>query len=161
MSETYKALPTDKREAKRMRVIRAASAQMNERGATSISLSGVADSVGLSRNALYYYFKNRLDLVYACYLEAGEATAADLKSVLAENTGVLDKLRRYIELTLLGANAERAVLSDFESLPEPQRTQIYQLNQSNLEILVSLIEEGIANHEIKTVNPASRQKTFK
>lgn len=144
---------SEKRVVMRNRVIRAAATQMNEQGATSINLGRVAKSIGLTRNALYYYFKNGHDLVYACYLEAAQAFSTDLDFVLAENSCVLDKLRKFVELTLLGANAERAVLSDISSLPEQQRRDIFELNQRNFMTLTSMIKEGIDKRELRDVNP--------
>lgn len=144
---------TEKREAKRLEVIHVASLKMNERGATSISLSDVAEGAGLSRNALYYYFKDRMDLIHACYLYAGEATEADLRIVQDERSGALQKLSSYIERTLLGGSAERAVLTDVDLLPEPRRQVICDINERNILLLESIVEQGIASGEIRKVDP--------
>jgi AcrR family transcriptional regulator len=143
-----------KREAKRRNVLNAAACQMNERGATSVSLNGVAKSVGLSRNALYYYFKDRLDLVYACYLEASEAQAADLEQTLLHEGDTADKLRFFIEQTLLTDRQERAVLSDLAMLSEPQRLEIDSINQKNTATLELILQEGIESEVLRPVNVA-------
>lgn len=153
MSKKPNRTSTEKRDAKRLEVIRVASLKMNERGATSISLSEVAEGSGLSRNALYYYFKDRMDLIYACYLYAGEAAEADLRIVQGENSGVLQKLSSYIKRTLLGGSAERAVLTDVDILPEPRRQVICDINERNILILESIIEQGIVSGEIRKVDP--------
>ena len=144
---------TEKREAKRVEVTRIASHMMNERGATSINLSDVAQGAGLSRNALYYYFKDRIDLIYACYLYASEAAEADLRSVQDESSGALQKLSAYIERALLGDSAERAVLTDVDLLPEPNRQVICGINERNIQLLESIVKQGIDSGEIRKVDP--------
>jgi AcrR family transcriptional regulator len=143
---------TEKREAKRLDVIRIASLKMNERGATSINLSDVAKGAGLSRNALYYYFKDRLDLIYACYLYASEAAEADLRIVQDDSSGALQKLSAYIERTLLGGSAERAVLTDVDLLPEPHRQVVCGVHERTIQLLESIIKQGMDSGEIRKVD---------
>jgi len=142
-----------KRELKRQDIIVSASRQMNERGATSIKLSAVAKQVGLTRNSLYYYFKDRMDLVYACYLHACQATADDLATARASHSNSIECLGAYIDQSLLGPNAERVALSDIDILPADNRTEIAAVMAANTLQLESIIQDGISRDELRPVNP--------
>src|SRR5687768_2202532 len=53
----------------------AAAAEFNLYGVSGASLPRIAKAIGLTRAALYYYFKSREDLAYRCYLRACGITA--------------------------------------------------------------------------------------
>ncbi|HEX2138711.1 MAG TPA: helix-turn-helix domain-containing protein, partial [Woeseiaceae bacterium] len=58
-------------ELQRHRVLKAAAACFNHKGYSGTSLKDVADHLGLTDAALYYYVKNKEELVYQCYLRGG------------------------------------------------------------------------------------------
>jgi AcrR family transcriptional regulator len=153
MSASSDKTASEKHEIKRLEIIRIASLMMNEQGATSIKLSAVAKSAGLSRNALYYYFNDRTDLIFACYLNASEATSADFLKVQEGAAGARRKLNDYIDLTLLGAGAERALLTDVDLLPQSAKETILDIRERNIRSLESIITEGMESGEIGKVSP--------
>jgi len=153
MSATVDKGTTGKHEAKRLEIIRIASLMMNEQGATSIKLSAVAKSAGLSRNALYYYFNDRTDLIFACYLSASEATSEDLLNVQKADAGALQKLGAYIDITLLGESAERAMLTDVNLLAEPEKQTILAIQERNVRSLESILVQGMEAGEIAQLSP--------
>ena len=54
------------RRSKRDAVLDEAAARLNARGVSLASLSEVAQALGLTRAALYYYVEDRDDLVFQC-----------------------------------------------------------------------------------------------
>jgi AcrR family transcriptional regulator len=75
----------------------AAAEEINLRGAAAVSLNALAERLGLSRNALYYYVTDRSDLVFRAYLRTCEATADDLAIAFEEGRDPVERLRIYIE----------------------------------------------------------------
>ena len=59
-------------EAQRHRILKAAASCFNEKGFSGTSLKDVSRHLGLTDAALYYYVKNKEELVYHCYLRAAE-----------------------------------------------------------------------------------------
>lgn len=134
-------------------MLQEAARQINELGAGAVSINALADAVGLSRNALYYYVVDRADLVFQCYLRSCERTTEDLAIALDTGETPLACVSRFVELSMNGEQSQTAVLSDQDFLPEPQRKTIAGLNQHNVDTLTALIVEGIKSGAFRPVNP--------
>lgn len=59
-------------EQQRDRMLRAAADCFNQKGYSGTSLKDVANRLGLTDPALYYYVRSKEELVYLCYLRAAE-----------------------------------------------------------------------------------------
>ena len=55
-------------ESQRDRILKAAATCFNRKGYSGTSLKDVSRHLGLTDAALYYYVKNKEELVYQCYL---------------------------------------------------------------------------------------------
>lgn len=128
----------------------AAAAQMiNALGAGAINLNDIAARIGLSRNALYYYVKDRNELVFECYRQTCEAALADVADATACSDQAAEQLRRFIALGLAHDRPVTAVLSDHDMLPEPQRRIIIDLRRRQIDGLTSIIASGIARQHFR------------
>ncbi len=132
-----------RRAVKRQILLDEAARQINERGASAISLSEIAERAGLSRNALYYYVTDRADIVFQCYLRTCEATTENLAIAFEEGGDAPERIRVYVERTLSFDQPALAALYDPDFLSEPHRATIFDLNQRNVETLESLINDGV------------------
>jgi AcrR family transcriptional regulator len=135
--------PARKRAARRDLLLDEAARRINAQGAGAIVLNDIAEQVGLSRNALYYYVADRADLVFRCYLRACEATADNLATAYDKGTDPSDRIRRFVEGELDFDQPEQAVLTDIDYLPEPQRRLIEEYQARNVSALQWLLTEGI------------------
>src|SRR5580658_1859874 len=88
------------REARRDALLEAAAAEFNARGVSRASISRIARAKGLTRAAVYYYVRDRDDLVFQVYRSSCEAMAADLGQAAAGGGDALAVLARYIRLAL-------------------------------------------------------------
>ena len=88
--------PDTRFNAQRERLLRAAARCFNEKGYSGTSLKDVADHLGLTDAALYYYVKNKEELVYLCYLRAAELGREALDRAVAEGDNGLEQARLYI-----------------------------------------------------------------
>jgi AcrR family transcriptional regulator len=141
-----------KQAARRQAVLDEAALQMNSQGAGAVSLNAIADKVGLSRNALYYYVTDRADVAFRCYLRACETVSEDLAIAFESGSAPDQWITTYIERTLTSNRAPVAVLNDQDFLPEPQRATIADLNRANVDGLAALINEGIAARIFRPMN---------
>jgi len=142
----------NKKEIKYQRILGAAAFQMNEKGATSVSLNGVAEAIGITRNALYYYFKDKQSLLYACYLDAAMTTAKNLSEIQDLPLTTAEKLRDFMERTLTAGGYEKAILSNLDILLPPQKDKVEALINHNTHQLEQIIAQGIANGELRKVD---------
>ena len=141
--------PERKRAARRDLLLNEAARQINAQGAGAIVLNDIAEQVGLSRNALYYYVADRADLVFRCYLRACEAMTDDLVAAHEQGRGAAERLRLFIERSLAFDQPGQAVLSDVDFLPEPQRGLIRAHQDRNMAALCGMIAEGTAQGEFR------------
>jgi len=141
------------RRGKRDAVLDEAARQLNARGVSQTSLGEVAQALGLTRAALYYYVEDRDDLVFQCYRRACETMARDLDAAAKAPGSGLQRLQAYVALALDEDRPEPAVLSEVASLPLPQRETIEALHHGNVAQLVDLIEAGHADGSIRPCHP--------
>ena len=141
------------RRGKRDAVLDEAARQLNARGVSQASLGDVAQALGLTRAALYYYVEDRDDLVFQCYRRACEAMARDLDAAAKTAGTGLQRLHAYVALALDEERPEPAVLSEVASLPSPQRETIEGLHHGNVAQLIDLIEAGQADGSIRLCHP--------
>jgi len=149
-STASRGRPARKRAAKRDRLLDEAARRINAQGAGAIVLNDIAETIGLSRNTLYYYVADRADLVFRCYLRACEATADNLALAHEEGHTPSDRLRRFVEAELDFDRPMQAILTDVDYLPEPQRGLIREHQARNVAALRALIEDGVASGAFRT-----------
>jgi AcrR family transcriptional regulator len=129
---------------KRAVLLTAAAKTINAMGAGAINLNDIAAGIGLSRNALYYYVTDRIELVFECYRQTCEVALADLAEAFEASENASDRLRHFITLQLASGRPARAVLSDHDMLPEPQRGIILNLRARQIDGLAAIVSAGMA-----------------
>ncbi len=136
----------------RDRMLRAAAHCFNQKGYSGTSLKDVANILGLTDAALYYYVKNKEELVYQCYLRAAELgreamdrAEADGKSGLEQ---VLLYLRYHIEY-MVGDEGPIAIMSEIPSLKPEHRDTVLELSRAHSSRFEALLERGIEDGSIQ------------
>ena len=82
---------------KRDSMLRAAARCFNLKGFSGTSLKDVADILGLTDAAFYYYVRNKEELVYLCYVRAADVGREALQSAIDEGGECgLDTVERYL-----------------------------------------------------------------
>lgn len=136
-------------ELQKDRMLRAAARCFNEKGYSGSSLKDVAAILGLTDAALYYYVRNKEELVYLCYLRAAELGREAMQRALQEGLSgketVLQYLRYHIEM-MVGERGPIAIMSEIPSLKPAHRTEVLELSRQHSarfeEILKTGIEDG-------------------
>jgi AcrR family transcriptional regulator len=129
----------------------AAASEFNLYGVSGASLPRIARAVGLTRAALYYYFKSREDLASRCYLRACRTTAADLAAA-AGRTG-LQRVQAFIHATLDPARAAGVVPSEIALLDDAPRAAVEAAHGANVAMLTRFIRDGIDDGSIRACDP--------
>ena len=83
-------------ELQKDRMLRAAARCFNEKGYSGSSLKDVAAILGLTDAALYYYVRNKEELVYLCYLRAAELGREAMQRALDERRTGMETILRYL-----------------------------------------------------------------
>lgn len=147
----------DQRETKRLAILRAAARIFAERGYHTTSVAEVAEALGVSKPFLYYYLKNKEDILFACSAMATEQLQAVLEEVRSTPGTAWEKLR------LLFRGYARVMSTDFGiclirsttpgSLPPGLRDRLYAGRRRLNREVERLVAEGIADGSIRSVHP--------
>lgn len=138
-------------ELKRHRLLRAAAACFNRKGFSGTSLKDVADHLGLTDAALYYYVRNKEELVYQCYLRAGELGREAMDRAVVEGRTGFEQAFLYIghhvEL-MVGEQGPVAIMSEIPSLRDEHRTEILEISRRHGAAFEAILRHGIEDGSI-------------
>ncbi len=133
------------------RMLRAAAHCFNEKGFSGTSLKDVAARLGLTDAALYYYVRNKEELVYLCYVRAADVGREAMQSAIAQGADGRDKVVRYLRnhvAVMVGDRGPIAIMSEIPSLQPAHRDEVLELSRKHSNAFESLIREGIADGSI-------------
>ena len=138
-------------ELQKDRMLRAAAKCFNEKGFSGSSLKDVAAILGLTDAALYYYVRNKEELVYQCYLRAAAVGREAMQLALDENVDgmetVLRYLRYHIEI-IVGDRGPIAIMSEIPSLKPVHRTEVLELSRQHSARFEEILNAGIDDGSI-------------
>jgi TetR/AcrR family transcriptional regulator len=133
---------------------RVAAAAFRRNGYHGTSLIEIADELNVSKPALYYYIRNKQDLLFQCHLVAADQAIAAICED-PDLTG-LDRLRRsianYIE-AIIGEQSASVVILEEKSLSPAQLALVIEKRDVFESRLRAIIESGLADGSIKPCNP--------
>ena len=150
-----KAADETRFEAQRHRILKAAATCFNQKGFSGTSLKDVSRHLGLTDAALYYYVKNKEELVYQCYLRAAELGREAMDQGIQEGTNGFDKAYRYIAYhveIMVGERGPVAIMSEIPSLKRSHRNEILEVSRRHSLGFERILEEGIADASIAPCN---------
>src|SRR5215469_9470248 len=90
--------------------------EFNAHGIGRASFARIGRQLGIGRAALYYYVKDRQDLVRQCYAQSCAAMAADLAAAERAPGAALDRVLAFLRASLDPDRAPLAVLSELDYL---------------------------------------------
>lgn len=141
---------------KRNALLKEAARAFSSHGYHATSLDDVAKTLGVTKPALYYYVKNKQEILFECHMLAqdlGErAFDHALKAGKDSREVVLVLGRTYIEL-LTSEIGACAVLAEINAL-DPANREIVATRRDKFERRFrSLLDKGMAEGSIRTVDP--------
>ena len=137
------------------RMLKAAARCFNQKGYNGTSLRDVADELGLTDAALYYYVRNKEELVYLCYVRAADLGREALDRALVEGNSGKDVMLRYfryhIEM-MVGDRGPIAIMSEIPSLKPEHRDEVLELSRQHSANFEAVLKAGIIDGSIAPCN---------
>jgi TetR/AcrR family transcriptional regulator len=81
---------------RRIEILKSAAAAFRRRGYHGASVGEIADALHMTKGSLYYYFRNKEEILYFCHDYSLDILLELLKDVQAEGRPPDEKLRRLI-----------------------------------------------------------------
>jgi len=135
----------------RDRVLKAAAHCFNQKGYSGTSLKNVADMLGLTDPALYYYVKNKEELVYLCYVRAADVGREAMERAIAEGGCGLEQVQRYLRYhieIMVGERGPIAIMSEIPSLKPDHREEVLDLSRRHSLNFEEMLQSGISDGSI-------------
>ena len=137
--------------SQRDRILKAAARCFNQKGYSGTSLKDVTRRLGLPDAALYYYVKNKEELVYQCYLRAAELGREAMERGVADGRTGLEQatlyIRYHIEI-MVGDEGPVAIMSEIPSLNRNHRNEILEVSRRHSAGFEDILRRGIEDGSI-------------
>ena len=140
--------------AKRRAVILSAAGAFRRRGYHNTSMIDIAKSLELTKPALYYYVKNKEEILFESHLMAYDSMDDILSQKRADPENALEKLdvifRDFVELL---TQSGVSLLTDVNSLKGELRDQVLARRAKIERAIVKIVKSGQADGSIRSADP--------
>ena len=152
---------THQHDKKYKTILSAASELFNVYGTRGTTLIQIANKLNLTKTSLYYYAKNKEELVHQCYLN----TCIELQTMMtiARNTdgSAMNKIEALLRLNfdclngiINGSRGHLAGFTEIASLSAQHKQEITDFIRTFVIQMTQLIEQGQNDGSIQNVKPA-------
>jgi TetR/AcrR family transcriptional repressor of nem operon len=145
VTATRPAVETDTATA----ILDSAERLVQSRGFNAFSYADIATELGLTKASLHYHFAGKAELGLTLLRRYSARFAALLEEIDARTSSPAEKLRAYCELYRAVLAQKRMCLcgmlaAEYETLPQPMRTEIVAFLDMNRTWLAALLSSGRA-----------------
>ena len=141
---------------RRIEILKSAAAAFRRRGYHGASVDEIASALEMTKGNLYYYFKNKEEILFACHEYSLDKLLALMADVEAENSGPDAKLRRlvlaFVHLILDDLHGTALTL-DPEALSPPLLKRVIAKRDQFDQGIRSIIQRGIDQDVFKPGDP--------
>lgn len=142
----------------RQSILDAASQLFIEKGFGGTNLNDIADVLGVSRTALYYYFRSKEAILEALTEDVTEAASALASSVsvrdgMAPEAALRQLVTQHATLILTHPLQFRVVERSEKDLSPDRRAAAQAARRALLEHFVDVIERGVASGDFRAPDP--------
>jgi TetR/AcrR family fatty acid metabolism transcriptional regulator len=150
---------SDVSEERRHQILEAAKLVFSKHGIHKTRMSDIAESSGLSKGALYWYFDSKDAIILSLLDKVFEPEIQELEALLDDPHSAEERLMLYAERggqDIIDMLKWMPLIYDFFALAFRQpaiKESITRYYRRNLSLLETLIRQGIESSEFKTDSP--------
>ncbi len=141
---------------RRIDILKSAAAAFRRRGYHGASVDEIASALQMTKGNLYYYFRNKEEILYACHEYSLDVLLALLADVRAEGSTPDEKLRKlvlaFVHLILDELQATALTL-DLQALSPPLQRKIIERRDTFDRGLREIIQQGMDEGRFARGNP--------
>lgn len=150
------ATTEERKQEKRGILIREASAAFGKKGYYSTTLDELAKNIGITKAAIYYYFKDKNEILYECHKLAIEIAKKAINEANKNGHSGYEKLTMTIRGYIVGITTELdnfSVLVDISALRPRERKVVVYFRDKFESRMRNFVEEGIEDGSILPCEP--------
>lgn len=150
-------LREEARSAKRLAVLTTGARMFRARGYDRTSLDAIAAELAVSKRTLYYYVKNKDDILFQCNVIAYHSLQPALAAAADTSLPPLARIRIFLgaHVDMLETDFGNCLVLTQENVLTPEAARHLRENRRTLDAtLRRLIEEGQADGSIRPLDPA-------
>jgi AcrR family transcriptional regulator len=158
---------SNQHEVKLQTILSESARLFNFQGTRATTLGDIARSIGLTKTSLYYYARNKEELVYQCYLascDAGDEIMAEASQ--GAETG-LQCLCNFVKIFFArweeinqGQRPHTAMLIEIPTLADQHRKEIETRVEKHFKTMLKFIKRGIKDGSISDCAPIPTTQAF-
>lgn len=142
---------------KKEEILMAAVAIVNRRGYSGATMEEIAADLLMTKGALYYYFKNKGELMFQCH-NLVLSTAFEEQQDHLQKDGSAEEILRNMIITHIDYAIEEKETFNLISKPEQifteeQLAAVLELRKSYSRLFDRIIERGVENGEFRVEEP--------
>lgn len=146
--------------ARREELLDDAARLLNARGVSQSTLQELADLRGVTRNALYYYFKDLEDLVYQTYLRSCELLRNHVASATELGGSALNVVLDLVDRCLDPEVPELAALNEYGLLLPAHHSAVLKLYDNSVAQLAGVLDAGVRGGELRSLHAPTVARTI-
>ncbi len=149
-------LRVQQREAKRQAVLQAAAELFNERGFHATSLDDIAARLHVSKPTLYYYVKNKDEILLQCVSQGLEMTLQGIEASRAAGGDAVAQLRACMQVyagIVMQPFGMCLIRVGDEEVPEPSRTELRRMKSEIDLAFRRLVAQGVREGSLAPCDP--------
>ena len=140
---------------RRDQILRSLASFVRDRKLASLTMRDIADRLGLVKGNLYYYFKNKQDILFHCHVKCISISLAALDEIRAQQLPPVESLHMLLVRHIRNITEDAyggVLLTDLESLMPSQRKRYVAMRDRFEQGVRKMIRDGIAQGEFAEQN---------
>lgn len=137
-------------------IILSAIAIMNRQGTKGATMEQIAAELLMTKGSLYYYFRNKEDLIFQCHVLVLSRANEDIQQVVTSDKSYEERLREMIALHIDYAINEKEtfnmIIRPDKTFAEEQLQPLFEKRAIYSRFFDEIIERGIEAGEFKQVD---------
>lgn len=144
-----------KAEKKKQEIIQSAISIIAEKGFHATTTEEIAANLLMTKGSLYYYFKDKQDLLFQSQVMILEKSITNINEVIVQQLPIEEKFKKAMIVHVEYVISERSVfgmgIRPEQHFQEEQLTMIVKLRNNYSKLFDRMIKEGIAANTFKNV----------
>lgn len=145
----------------RSQILQTAQQLYQRHGIRKVTMDDLAKAVGKTRSALYYYFKNRDELLEAVLLSLVQDVRTELENIMSLENDLEGKIAAFCIAKIRGSEKSKNFISSIESgMDNDERSKYFdimwnvhqKMMQAETILLKKVIQQAVNKREIPRQN---------